>query len=185
MALRSRGFRRQSAVVPRRSNAWDVGPGNTTPLAVAADGKYLFSGVSPTRDGLTLARTRGELLFFLQTTGAIGDGFNAAFGMGRVTVDAFNVGITAIPGPITDEAWNGWFFHSYLHLHAAGIIGAGNMLDQDAINPTVAAVRMEVDSKAMRKIADEEIFIAVLEVFATGAATAQVSFRSRMLFKLP
>jgi len=185
MGQRSSGFRHRQVGSVRRTTAWDVGPGNTTPTAVAADGKYLSAGVSPTRDGLTLVRTRGAFMMYLNATTALNDGMQCALGIAKVTIDAFNIGITAIPGPITDEAWDGWLYHRYFSLYAPAAITGAGIVDRDMALPLTSAVRFEIDSKAMRKIANEEIFIVIMEQFKTGTAVAQFRFVSRMLFKLP
>ena len=170
---------------PRRLTSWDVGPGNTTVVPLTASGKTLFAGVSPVRDGLTLIRLRGQLSAALTSSSITQGGYNCALGVGIVTVNAFNVGTTAVPGPLTDEAWDGWLWHQYFRLTSSGTIAGGASTDEDLAGVLTTSFRTEVDSKAMRKVNNEEIIIAVLEVVEVGVATAFVQFISCTLLKLP
>ena len=101
-----------------------------------------------------------------------------------MTVDAFNAGSTAVPGPQSDESWDGWLWHRYFRLTSAGAIAGGAATDEDIAGIMGASLRVEVDSKAMRKVKDEEIVIAVVEVAEIGVATMWFQFITRGLFKL-
>ena len=74
----------------------------------------------------------------------MGDGFtNVALGIGIVSADAFAVGSTAMPGPITDPGWD-WMYVNYF----GAITGATTteVFEGNAFRNLV------VDTKAMRKI---------------------------------
>ena len=183
MADRSRGFRQGRTTRPRRLTSWELGPGGTAPTPSTAAGQlFLGSTVSPTLDGLTLVRLRGTFDAYLNLATASNDGFAGAFGIGLTTTNATLIGATATPGPITDEAWDGWIFHKYFSLkspqaHAAGAAPAGETLP--------GHVNIEVDSKAMRKVVVESSIFAMVELVEVGTAGVEFHFNSRMLVKLP
>ena len=143
----------------------------------ASQSVFLGSGTIPTLDGLTLVRTRGLLDIFLDgAPSSDGDGYFGAMGIGIVSDAAFAAGITAVPTPITESFWDGWLYHTFLSIHAMDITFG---------NQAAAHQRVEVDSKAMRKIAVGETLMAVLEVVEIGTATFNVFWDSRSLVKLP
>ena len=107
-------------------------------------------------------------------------------GIGIATLAAVTAGVASVPTPITEAGWDGWLWHMFFQCRAAGIIDGSAMGDTDAVNPTAAAVRFEIDSKAMRKFEDTDLAIyAALEVSEVGTSTMVWSFDSRALFKLP
>ena len=156
---------------PRRKKGWDSGPGGTAALALSSSSSAILgSGLQVLVDGQTLIRTRGLFSLVGLTAAAVGDGFQGAFGIGIVSENAFGVGITAVPTPITDVGWDGWLFHHFVSAHAAQNAGS------DAANQ-----HFMVDSKAMRKIKATDVIVAVLEVIEIGTASASVFFDSRVL----
>ena len=165
----------------RRKTAWSVGPGDTSPVTLTGSGSTILgAGVVPTVLSSTIVRIRGLLGLTLVANGAVGDGYVGAVGIGLVTSSAFAIGITALPTPITDVAWNGWMWHQFIDLRAfAGQSGSGS-----------AAIfgfhkDYEVDSKAMRKFPDAEFtMVAIIEVVESGTSQLEVSFDSRILGKL-
>ena len=162
----------------KRRVSWSNGPNGQTG-SITADSSNLFSiGAVATLDDLTLVRTRGELLLALQVVGgAAQEGFTWAFGMCNVTENAFGVGITAIPDPQTDIAWDGWFVHEQGQLIAQGVA-----LDESSMT---TAQRVLIDSKAMRKTHESDVLVAVLGVSELGAgSTMFASLQSRVLDKL-
>ena len=164
----------------RRKTSWEVGPGSSTPVVLTGSGSTILgSGIAPTIPGLTLVRTRGLLGLTLNTAAAAGDGYTGALGIGVVTASAFAIGVTAVPTPLTDAGWDGWLYHEFFDVRA------GDRTAGDS-NWEAAIARYTVDSKAMRKIEDEEKTVfAVLEVVEQGTAQVEVSFDSRVLVKLP
>ena len=162
----------------RRKTAWALGPGSSVSDTVAVSGKEILgAGLQATTEELTLVRVRGSFQAYLRAVAAISDGFHCAIGIGIVTVEAFDVGITAIPGPLTEMSWDGWLYHRFFDLHSAV-----SSFDQTA---PMGSVDIEVDSKAMRKIGSDQIIVAMLEVVEAGTATMTVFFDTRVLFKLP
>ena len=162
----------------RRKTSWEVGPGGTGATAISASGTGLVgAAVVPTVPGLTVVRTRGELLLTLITaTGAL-DGFRGAFGIGIATFAAVNAGIGSVPVPIADEDQEIWLYHRFFSI-------VGN-ISTEADFGISTVLRLEIDSKAMRKLDDGLSLYGAFEVVETGAAVMDMSFNSRLLVKLP
>ena len=189
-ASRSMRSPRSFARSPRRKTAWEVGPetaglGGPQELIVSSSN---LAGTSTVFlfDGDTHVRLRGELLLFLKLATAAGDGFHGAFGVGIATTPAIVAGIASLPTPLDEEAWDGWLYHRYFSLFAGGTIAAATAQQQaDGVNATTAALRLEVDSKAMRKTAVDMGMFAIIQVVEHGGSTMEWSFNCRTLIKLP
>ena len=163
----------------RRKTSWERGPRGGVSLAV--EGAIAFPiGVSSASDGLTIVRTRGELLYALTLVTTANDGFDTvAFGVCIVSENAFAVGITAIPTPFTDASWDGWMVHN---MTAAFQPVAGDSVGELGSS----ANRIDIDSKAMRKFKATDVLVGVLETDGeVGAATITAKLNSRLLLKLP
>jgi len=174
----SRGLNRG----PRRSSrqtAWEEGPGSSTSQQFVASTTILQgSGAQAGVDGVTIVRTRGHLSALLTAVAAANEGFHCAIGICVVTVDAFTVGVTAVPNPIADMSWDGWLYHRFFDVHSiSGTIA-------DGVNAGTVGINFEVDSKAMRKIGINEVVVATLEVIENGTAVMEVYFDTRILVKL-
>ena len=171
----------------RRRTSWQAGSGQAAGTAVTGSGSQILNlGIEFLSDGLTLVRTRGELVMFLTAATAIGDGYNGAFGIGVAQEPAFTAGVGSLPTPITEIDWEGWLFHTMFHVNAAGpIVQSAVAIATDGIAATSAALRMSVDSKAMRKVSTNDTLFAVIEVVETGTAVMNVQWNSRHLIKLP
>ena len=184
MALR-RGLRSQRIVgTTRRKTSWSVGPGGTA--GRSSNGSVVYSvGAQVGIDGATLVRTRGELLTQLVTSDAAQSGFpECAFGIAYVNDNAFNVGITAIPTPITDIAWEGWLFHTMFALISTDAVAAATV-SHSGSSPTAWISRVAIDSKAMRKVRQTDVCVGVIEVASeVGAAEFTSRLNIRQLFKL-
>ena len=128
-------------------------------------------------DGLTIVRVRGAVQAFLSGAFTALEGYHCALGICIVNEDAFAIGATAVPDPIADSGWDGWFYHRFFDVHSSHTEVEGGDLSR--------SISFEVDSKAMRKIPEENVIVAALEVVELGIATMQVYFDSRVLFKLP
>jgi len=174
---RSRG-RYPARTGSRRRTGWEEGPGTQTPFSVSASGSQILgNGQTFLLDGITVVRLRGFIeLNLAGAASAAGNGFNGAIGIGVVTDAAFAVGITAVPTPITEIAWEGWMFHQFFSLHV------GDATAQDR-SPNV--LRFDFDSKAMRKVGADETIMAVIEMTEVGTEVLKGELGSRMLLKLP
>jgi len=164
----------------RRKVGWDGGPSSTTTALTAAGASLWSIGSLVGSDGGTLVRTRGQFSAFLSVVGAIQDGFvNGAVGIGVVSENAFGVGITAVPHPLTDDSWDGWLFHRYM----GQMRGSATT---ELFRFPMEAFRWEIDSKAMRKLKETDVIVGVTELGTLiGAATVIYQADTRMLIKLP
>ena len=171
--------RRRSFSAPaRRRTGWEEGPGGQAVVAVSTTSSLIIgSGVAALTDGLTVVRSRGMINLVLNAASASMDGFGYAFGLCVVTSDAFAVGITAVPKPIDDSDWDGWFWHSFgfLFSHAA--------LTSTGTGPFVENI--EIDSKAMRKVGINDTVTLVGQFVEAGTAVINIHADSRLLTKLP
>jgi len=180
MARRSHGFSRARGGA-RRSTGWEAGPGSLSGVDAAFSAStsiIIGTGVGPVVDGLTLIRTRGEMLVSLASVVATQDGFLFGLGIGIVTADAFAIGVTATPTPLEDADWDGWLWHTLTHVFAPTSTGVAEASD-------AVVVRVPIDSKAMRKVGINEVIYMVAESSETGTAVATVYGLSRILFKNP
>jgi len=165
---------------PRRQTAWSEGPGsgNAISATISATSQVATAGLQIIVDRVTLVRLRGLLTATLAGVTAGGDGFIGAFAIGVAEADAFAIGVTALPSPMTDyeEDWLWWM---PIQLYA----GAGSTLTNAFGNN---ARSFEVDTRSQRKLRVGDVVYGILEVteFA-GASTMTFAFDSRMLVKLP
>ena len=159
---------------PRRRTGWEEGPGFLGAQTFGATASALFAGVELLTDGNTVVRIRGMIELILTSASALGDGFHGAFGIGIVTAQAFGVGISAVPTPVTEVEWEGWLWHQFFSIHA----------------PTAAQVSdnrqvIEIDTKAMRKIGANEVVFLMVEATEVGTSGLIARAGTRMLLKLP
>ena len=165
----------------RRQVGWETGPRQEVPLSFSATSISIFSvNKIATSDGSTLVRMRGQLSAWLTSAGSAGDGFNqCAVGFCMVTENAAGVGATAVPDPIVDSGWDGWMYYRFL----------GPLI---SISTTVTPVdglsfqQFEIDSKAMRKWKDTDVFMGIFSVGTEqGVAVGEFQANTRLLVKLP
>ena len=180
-------FPSQSGTVRHRSS-WEVGPetsGGGGPQAFSGTGPILAgTAVTITIDSLTLIRTRGEFLMYLISATAAGDGFHGAIGIAKATTAAVLAGVASVPTPITEEAWEGWLYHRYFSIIAPGPMAVATAAQETLQHAGVtAAVRFEIDSKAMRKANIDESFYFCVELVQHGTAAAEFLMNSRLLTK--
>ena len=171
----SRGFRTRS---PGRRVGWSPGPKSAAQgasVGFSATGAILGTISSQaTLDGLTIVRLRGECTAQLVTASSQGDGFSCAVGVALVTTAALTAGVASVPTPLTEEGWDGWLYHRYFQLFAGAAIAAATAAQQiDLTHPTSAAVRFEVDSKAMRKDTVDNAVMVVFEAVEVGTASGR------------
>jgi len=171
-----RALTRRGSFPARRKNSWEEGPGGVTVTSVSSVASVILgSGAQVTQDGLTLVRTRGLFTFAAASVGAAAtDQMLGAVGIGVVTAEAFAIGVTAVPVPITTQGWDGWIYWSPLQLSPS----------QNAASPGAYIVK-EVDSRAMRKLRLGDTIYAALQISLDGGTLSyQTYFDSRLLLKL-
>ena len=181
-----RGFQSQRGRTPRRSSEWVLGPGQAADQTQLSSSTQILGALGSQANvpGLTLVRTRGQFLAYLNSATGQNDGFAGAFGMCVVPENSFDAGVAAVPHPLDDGDWDGWYFHRFFTVRAAQVMNSGAASDIDVLNPVTAAVRFEIDSKAMRKFEVSDVSIGVLDVDLAGTAVMQWNFNTRELVKL-
>jgi len=175
---RPRGF---PQVRQKRRKGWEEGPGQLAAQAsqAATTSFLLAAGLQLTLDGLTLLRLRGDLTMQLSASSAALDGFTGAFGIGVTTLQAFTIGVTAVPTPIDEQGWDGWIYWN------AWSIKVINATLGDGGNSGVHPVRMPIDTKAMRKLREDDVIFAAMQIAEVGTASLETHFDSRVLLALP
>ena len=174
---RSRARTRRGFSPARRQTTWEEGFGQTAMISIDTTSTVIIgSGIVLLQDGLTLVRTRGELVLQLTGTGSITDGFDGAVGVGIVTSEAFAVGQTAMPDPLDDSDWDGWLWHQFYH-YKGGLTLSSTLVTSPRI--------YQIDSKAMRKVDQGDTIFCNIAAVETNVASMQVGVDSRCLFKLP
>ena len=170
----ARRIRSSRIIAPsRRLTAWfGLHIGQTT---VAASSQVLVASLDAaalaTRP-FTVVRTRIEMLISSDQA-AVTEAVRGAFGMMVVSDQAIGIGTTAIPGPATetDAPWFVYegFVNKFTFLTSAGFA-----------EPT--GTRIIVDSKAMRKVQDNEDIAIMCDNLETVGL--DITLAGRMLVKL-
>ena len=166
-----RGFRGRTT---KRPVAWGLGPQELDGAASATSKTLWSSGITSAEGEITLVRTRGFIHYFLNSAAAQGDGFFGAVGLGQTTAQAFAAGSASIPGPLTQAGWDGWFWHSYFDVRLA----------ETGLFNSFAHQRIEIDSKAMRKVNSDLVIFGMTEVIESGTAVLEMHGDTRQLFKV-
>ncbi len=121
----------------------------------------------------TLMRTRGNILVQLDA-GANDERAMIALGLIVVSTPAATAGTASVPTPITDIGAD-WFWHYFATVTAlaeTSVTGdAGGLFE-----------RIEVDSKAMRKLKDDQTLLLVCEVGQTIDATGTFDVQAGMRY---
>ena len=155
MAARRGALRRGRAYRPPTEWEGFAATGDSTVLGAT---KVLLGRFTVTGAPVTIRRTRGIVNWrsdqVVASETALG-----AFGLCVVSNDAFDVGATAIPGPSSDASSELWFVHQFLYARF-------ELLSSSGFHPDGSSEYM-IDSKAMRKVSEEESIVVMVE--ATGA----------------
>ena len=163
---------------PRRRVEWTDGPNSNSAIqSTSVDNAVVWTTGQAALAQNTLIRIRGELSAWLSLITSVGDGFaKYAAGIGIVSADAFAAG--ALPTPSGDPDWSGWMWY-----HAGGAM-VGDVTTEVFRSP-MAAIRLEIDTKAMRKVGPNETIFGVFQVVGeVGGSTVNFAVSTRMLFKL-
>ena len=159
---------RVRGVGSKRHGQWAGSTPQTAFTALAASSVVLTQIFTPFDGGETVVRTRGLFGWQTDTINATEDQMGAV-GIGIVSEQAASLGVTAVPHPDFDAGWGGWLWHSYFassfkQATAASFIG-------DSFN------RIVIDSKAMRKVGDNERLVFVCQNSSTTGMVFYDSFR--------
>jgi len=157
----------------RRQTDWSASANQTSLLAVAGSSAVLSQIFVPFTGGETIIRIRGNISWGSDQSAAT-ESQLGAYGIAVVTAQAVSVGITAVPHPGTDGSWDGWMYHTYMASHLQSLSSVG-------VEPGFLHT-VEVDSKSMRKITDDERMVFVIENMASTGF--QIFDMFRVLTKL-
>jgi len=121
----------------------------------------------------TLVRMRGR--FIAHVGGAAGVGAELRWGAGiyLATTRALAAGVTAILRPISDGNSDEWIWWN------TGLVD----LETAADSTGLATQRVEIDSKAMRKVGQNKVLVGVVENISAGGQSLDSSMGIRCLFK--
>ena len=156
----------------RRKTGWETGPGGARQQIAASGSVILGLGSVSGADGITLVRLRGSLMLKLSAADAETAGFVGAFGIGIVKAPAFAIGVTAVPTPVTEQDDEEWIFW-----YPISVLGSGT--------GEAAVQRIDIDTKAMRKLTVGDTLYGVVELTEAGVSVLETYFDSRMLIMLP
>ncbi len=92
-----------------------------------------------------------------------------AFGLCVVSQEAAAAGAASIPGPFTEAESDLWFVHQYLY---------SSMVFGDATGFRKLDQQYEIDSKAMRKVTEEEVVAIMIENGTTTGLNWWLGFRT-------
>ncbi len=171
-------FARTTAVMRRPSKrhvGWDLAVVADGYVDVAAGAKAVLATV--TVAGLvsvgpgTVVRSRGFISTRTDQNAASEDQIGA-FGIGFVNSVAGTLGITALPGPVTEALWDGWFVHQFF---------ADRFTRGDTTGFTSRTQTLEIDSKAMRKFDQDQNMVLMVE--NGGLNGLAINIQMRFLIK--
>ncbi len=127
--------------------------GSQTGLDLADTTPGLGSVAFTFNQASTVTRIRGMLGVQMDAT-AVEERAIIAFGLIVVSENAFAAGVASVPHPHTDSEAS-WIWHNYVWLSSGA---------EAAVNTNSLFARVEVDTKAMRKVKNTERLVMVGEV---------------------
>jgi len=158
----------------RLSKTWIGETASGITSVTATQVMLIFTGISEaTLGSTTLLRSRGNVLC-VATPDAAGDSDVLGLGLIVVHSNARVAGGVSLPGPINDDGAD-WLWHQYVPLHSGGITSTTG----DNIGSNV---RIEIDSKAMRRVPTDHDIVLMAEVADGDFATVAVNAGVRFLF---
>ena len=175
MAHRGRSFRSDPSG-RRRKTTWSQGPGGIIAQITAAGAGTFATGVASVTSDLTLVRIRGHVELLVGSSADFGGWDEIGIGICNVSENAAGIGVTAIPTPLADIAWDGWIWHYTTPFH----------VDDVSLVGTPQRMIIPIDNKAMRKVHLTDVLVGVIE---TGTevftSTLDATMTTRVLDKLP
>ncbi len=164
-------IRRRSNFSGRRGRTIDFKSWSAIPsVTITTTGAATLSGAGLSfAIPATILRMRGEILFYLDGAADTSRQVIAA-AIGLISTDAFTLGSTAFPDPLADVGFP-WLWYSAVSL-SNDLDSVGDVID------AAVAVRLQVDSKAMRKVKPDETLVVV---FQTSTAITTTVIRQGQL----
>ncbi len=170
--IRNRSFPQRSQ---RRLTAWVGGVNEVTGLAFAP-GAVVIASLNAAALAIrpwTIVRVRGGV-FVISDQQAASELQFGAFGASVVSDQASAIGVTAVPTPITDDGSD--LFFVYQSFVSSLVFG-------DATGITNEGQWYPIDSKAMRKVNDDQNVVITAELDASSSGVTLIT-AFRMLIKL-
>ena len=160
----------------RRSTSWlEVALTRTTFTAVGGTILNVLSATELAKRPFTIVRTHLECRIKTDvSTPAIRESQIGAIGGVIISDQAAGIGVTAVPTPVIDAASDLWWFHQWLMSE----LFFGNATGIDAN----AGTQYSIDSKAMRKINDDQD-VALVAEFASASDGFVLTVGGRILIK--
>jgi len=164
---------RHSRVVTRgqrRETSW-VGLGPTVTTVTGEGGTIIASANAALLAKRPFTIIRLHLALFARSDQeAATEQFGGAVGVAVVSDQAVAIGVTAVPTPVTDDSSDLWMLHRWY----MGLQGS---------TTTNAPASFIIDSKAMRKVNDDQDIIVVHELSSTIGEGQVFTMAGRMLIK--
>jgi len=135
----------------KRITAW-AGIADQGFIAVASAGATLINSLTLGEPG-TIVRVRGMVSVNPQALGA-SVAVVGAVGMGIVSAQAFAAGVGSMPEPFSDAEWGGWLVWRSFGYFLNVTSDIGRLMPD---------WNFEVDSKAMRKVGENEVLVTIAE----------------------
>ncbi len=160
---------------PKRETAWIAASVTNTALAGPSGASLILVGNAAllALTPFTIVRTRG-LLNIRSDQSAASETFHVGLGWFVPTVQATAIGVTAVPTPMTDDGSDMFFVYEEASGRFDFTTGTGYRL---------VDVSRYYDSKAMRKVNDDQDIAVTIETSASSAG-ATVLHHARFLIKL-
>ena len=169
----------------RRQTSWEDGVGGGAPTGLASSTTaFIGQALQAQLPGLTVIRQRGVFEAHLTLATSALDGFHGAFGIGIASLAAVTAGVASVPTPITEQNSDNWLYWLPFTL-TSPVASGGAVSPLDPIVGISAAIRVEVDTKAMRKFDTDLALYAIVEVVEIGTSSIDISYNGRTLVKLP
>jgi len=161
---------------PRRSTLWiDIGAGSSTQTAAGGVITNSLNAGALLLRPFTIVRTHMEMYFFSDQVIA-SESISAAIGGAVVSDQASAIGVTAVPTPVTDAGSDLFFFHRWMFGRFTFVTGTG--VDGNG------GESFSVDSKAMRKVNEDQDLLIILELSTAGGGGWTMITGGRILVKL-
>ena len=180
---RRRTFRQNQG--QRRLTDWygGVAVGYTSPKNIGAAATAIDSAIDfrvfPNTDGApgTIVRLRGLFQVYPSdlTVDRIAFG---ALGLCIVNGEAFDAGAASVPVPWTESFSDRWFYYTYWSTVSKTDVGA-----TEELNWVGGSEPIIIDSKAMRKVEEQDVMVAVIEAASSGSG-ADYFLNYRTLIKM-
>ena len=124
-------------------------------------------------ESMTILRLRGHV-FVQLNAGAAAERALVGVGIGLVSSTAFAAGVASLPSPVAEGGYP-WIWHGYFSVSSG---------QEAAITDQWLVDRREIDSKAMRKMRQDQSLVLVAEIADSVDQTGEVNilYGTRVLF---